>query len=948
MHHSHDKANLHQCPACDYGPFTRNNYFTGKLLVERDFTDEQRYYVDKLRHHNQRLHGWGVVCGLKVRQHSNEACRDRFVTIEPGTAIDCCGHEIILREEQHFDFTQTDWFKDLKKADDKQPHRLQVRICYRECPTEEIPVLYDECGCDDTQCAPNRILESYALEVAVDPPKNQSSIFAPRFESEYPINVAHSFRVAFHEATSRLYVMTADQPGAIYPVSTDNQAVLPSRALPAKGLALAVSNDGTRLYVVTEAESNPSTSKRQLLVFDTANLSAASALIRSLDIDNSVGSDISLAVAPQPDGRLFVLISKTGIVRMFSSGINTAAGSPSPGNTPALGANLTSLVIGTDGTLAYVADPANRTLLAINVATATLDSTINVLPANCAISAVEVLPGAGDMLAVADSFNKAVHLVGLAPARLIGSSAALAHEPFALAVSSGGQWVYVLERDLTKNYLQAVSANSIQLASPGQPVNPEPELELRVGSQQLVITESGEYLYIPFTGDLTVTNDGGVAILKIDERQCSEILWRHLEGCPQCDQPNCVVLGTIESYRVGDKLLDPVDPPSDPLADDAANIARIDNRKGRKLLPSTEVLTDLMECLLEHPAGGAAKQGPVGPQGPSGTSVTSVDAVTVAPTQPASATFDAVTGNIHFEIPAGAPGEGGGGVKSADAVTVAPTQPASAIFDAVSGNIHFEIPKGAEGLQGQPGKGVDSVDAVSVPPTQAASATFDPATGHIHFEIPKGEKGATGGASGGLGEVSVQIVNCGLPPSATIVQVAGKQNLELVIPSGCDTDLTHICAINWLHNKKATASASNQIKNNGLLIAFDREVVNGDINPQTFLVLTAHNNEQTGLTCWCEVPPKRVGGVKLSDFCKAVNPESISDPAAFVNGAQFIPGRAFRPDALYRVVLKGNFIRDSKGKAVDADHLPNWLPGQESGDGVEGGTFESWFTFGGQ
>src|ERR1043165_164229 len=106
MHHSYDKANLHQCPACDYGPFTRNNYFTGKLLVERDFTDEQRYYVDKLRHHHQRLHGWGVVCGLKVKQHENPACRDRYVCIEPGFALDCCGHDILVAEQDCIDLTQ--------------------------------------------------------------------------------------------------------------------------------------------------------------------------------------------------------------------------------------------------------------------------------------------------------------------------------------------------------------------------------------------------------------------------------------------------------------------------------------------------------------------------------------------------------------------------------------------------------------------------------------------------------------------------------------------------------------------------------------------------------------------------------------------------------------------------------------------------------------------------
>jgi hypothetical protein len=46
------------CSECDILQLARNNYFTGKLLVERGFADEQRYTMGKLRRHNQRLHGW--------------------------------------------------------------------------------------------------------------------------------------------------------------------------------------------------------------------------------------------------------------------------------------------------------------------------------------------------------------------------------------------------------------------------------------------------------------------------------------------------------------------------------------------------------------------------------------------------------------------------------------------------------------------------------------------------------------------------------------------------------------------------------------------------------------------------------------------------------------------------------------------------------------------------
>ena len=98
-HESHGST----CPPCSTdGPFLRNHYFTGKLLVERDFTEEQGYHLGKLRHHNHRLHGYGVVCGLRVHAHPDPACRDRYVCIEPGSAIDCCGREIVLRDHDVF------------------------------------------------------------------------------------------------------------------------------------------------------------------------------------------------------------------------------------------------------------------------------------------------------------------------------------------------------------------------------------------------------------------------------------------------------------------------------------------------------------------------------------------------------------------------------------------------------------------------------------------------------------------------------------------------------------------------------------------------------------------------------------------------------------------------------------------------------------------------------
>jgi hypothetical protein len=137
----------------------------------------------------------------------------------------------------------------------------------------------------------------------------------------------------------------------------------------------------------------------------------------------------------------------------------------------------------------------------------------------------------------------------------------------------------------------------------------------------------------------------------------------------------------------------------------------------------------------------------------------------------------------------------------------------------------------------------------------------------------------------------------------------------------------------------------SNLNRDGVLIAFDRPVLNGDIHQHSFMVLVKHHDEQSRTDCWCELPIKRVGGVKFVRDCEILSDfVETNEPNAAVNGAQFRPGLNFVATQEYRVLLKGNLIRDAKNeKGIDADHLPPWLPTRPTGDGIEGGTFESWF-----
>ena len=72
---------------------TRLNYFTGQLLVEGDFKDEQAYHRDMRHLHNRALHSPGVLEGMEVSQEG-----DQRVKISPGIALDKNGRELVLIE----------------------------------------------------------------------------------------------------------------------------------------------------------------------------------------------------------------------------------------------------------------------------------------------------------------------------------------------------------------------------------------------------------------------------------------------------------------------------------------------------------------------------------------------------------------------------------------------------------------------------------------------------------------------------------------------------------------------------------------------------------------------------------------------------------------------------------------------------------------------------------
>ncbi len=74
-----------------YFPFERNHYYCGKFLSADDLDAEQSYMNHKRWFLNQFLHGSGVVFGLSVLM-----VNERTFAVQPGTALDYAGREIII------------------------------------------------------------------------------------------------------------------------------------------------------------------------------------------------------------------------------------------------------------------------------------------------------------------------------------------------------------------------------------------------------------------------------------------------------------------------------------------------------------------------------------------------------------------------------------------------------------------------------------------------------------------------------------------------------------------------------------------------------------------------------------------------------------------------------------------------------------------------------------
>jgi len=132
-------------PGCTTAPcglppgFFRVRYFDNKPMRLADYVDEQQYHCGKMRFHNERLHGAGILCGLKVSLLEPGGL---MLRVARGAALDDCGREIVLGWDQCVDVGA--WFRrqqhvardnghNLCKPDADQRVQVCVLLRYAEC-----------------------------------------------------------------------------------------------------------------------------------------------------------------------------------------------------------------------------------------------------------------------------------------------------------------------------------------------------------------------------------------------------------------------------------------------------------------------------------------------------------------------------------------------------------------------------------------------------------------------------------------------------------------------------------------------------------------------------------------------------------------------------------------------------------------------------------------------
>jgi hypothetical protein len=634
------------CIPCGIQTFRRNNYFNGKLLVKRDFVLEQEYMIGKDWLHNNLLHGVGTVCGLKVVQHPNPACRDEFVVIQPGLALDCCGREIIVKEPIIVPVLQTvqDDAELSARFGEEREYDLFIALCYKEEWEEKIPVLLPDCDCDDNNQAYNRIRETsewkiFAQRHGTQLPARLPNIAKLDWLSTIPLLNQSPRAITVDTQFQQMYVAAQALPEAeedpatlgarLFVYRSDNQDIITALDGGRAPTDLVVSLLGDLIFLAASGLAGGGGEEQTgIAIFREGDL-------RSEDIAALVigtAGPARLLISPMT-GDLFVLELGGGQLLRYRNNdlrdwVDADGADPAPvPETIDLAAAFDSAAgaaiwtITPDGRYVFIAQRDENRVRVIDVAAmAEINAALDALGVPVALATstdsayLTVLWQDGTNAILARYALETSGMFGLRPEGRQGIWEAQVRD---LAVSPDERWAYVLQDDAGQGRVQTLAIDAINRAGGGianldELLGESARVSGIVHFQRLVALTGRLYIASDEDAEASLTY-GRVAIFNVTEAACADTFYDALDGCTSCGdtQDQCVVLAHIPRYGIGEPILDT----GGDTGDEAETITNvIDNLTFRPIVPSVTSLYEVIRCMIEQGLG----EGRVGPRGPAG------------------------------------------------------------------------------------------------------------------------------------------------------------------------------------------------------------------------------------------------------------------------------------------------------------------------------------------
>jgi hypothetical protein len=154
-------------------PTKHVNFVRGMVLGEDDFKQEFAWLSGRDQWLARDAVGYGTLRGLKVQVEPDGGSGPR-IYVHPGAALTPAGQLVCVPAPQCADLN--DWL--LKHADavaspPQNPLSLYVVLCYRECPTDNVPIPGEPCRSEDQLVQPSRLRDDFVLEISLKAPEHR-------------------------------------------------------------------------------------------------------------------------------------------------------------------------------------------------------------------------------------------------------------------------------------------------------------------------------------------------------------------------------------------------------------------------------------------------------------------------------------------------------------------------------------------------------------------------------------------------------------------------------------------------------------------------------------------------------------------------------------------------------------------------------------------------------